>query len=173
MTLLQFLTTFQSAIVGLVGFIGVIVTLFVNARISRRRVDEARDHDRDTLVRALVAELKQCQNDAERIVNVLEGQDEWIVLRRIRVPIFESNLSKLGLIQTEKLDLILYAYREMQSLDGGLVGLAADVSRGDSFLVFGGDRRKNLRLLVGDLKAVLDDTVGGLQSETEGGGKRS
>ena len=37
--------TFQAAIVGLIGFAGVIITLVANARIARQQVREAQDHE--------------------------------------------------------------------------------------------------------------------------------
>ncbi len=55
---MELLAKFQTGIVGLIGFAGVILVLVVNAWIVRRQVRNQRDHESDTLARALLAELR-------------------------------------------------------------------------------------------------------------------
>ena len=56
--LLDFLKEFQTAIVGIIGFSGVIIAQFVNASLSRKQIDRNLEQKRTALKISLLAELR-------------------------------------------------------------------------------------------------------------------
>ncbi len=57
---------FQTAIVGVLGFAGVIIALIVNARLARRAREWVRDDERASIRAALVAEMKVIKGSLEQ-----------------------------------------------------------------------------------------------------------
>lgn len=108
MTWQLFLKEYQPAIVGVVGFTGIILTLFVNAYISRKRASEAIEHERRILMRSLRAELQSHRKWLESAMN--EDDAGYFLLPPIITPIYQANLSRLGLLPEDRIDHVIHGY---------------------------------------------------------------
>ena len=124
--MLDLLEKFQTGIVGLIGFAGVIVTLVVNARLSRRNLRETHDHDRDTLARGLLAELRSSRRSLDRNLQQLRCLDPVIhpglnMPAHNATPVFDSSIARLGLLPNECIDPVLNAYLCLKEFDRSMV----------------------------------------------------
>lgn len=120
---LSTLEKFQSAITGLVGFSGVIITLIVNARISRKRVEEARLHDKKILAEALKGELNTYLNSVQsNVKDIASNRDRGneLLFPRISTAIFDANITKLGHLPEGAMSSILDAFLSLKELDRSL-----------------------------------------------------
>ena len=112
---------FQTAIVGIVGFAGVIVTLYTNARIARTVRRAAIEHDRETLKASLIEELKILRHsfvtNAEGLPQMEARGGEHAVTSAVDMtPVFDSQISKIGLLTKNQLEKSLSAYLQIKQL---------------------------------------------------------
>jgi hypothetical protein len=122
------LREFQSGIVGIIGFGGVIITLWSNARIARNQREAAIDHERQTLRTALTEELKMLRDayahNAEycaRHVGKQGGSFDVPLLEM--TDLYESMRDKLGLLSPEQLAATLDAYLSHKQVGHNIISL--------------------------------------------------
>lgn len=120
----DFVENYQTLIVGILGFIGVMATLVLNALLARRAEQRRITHETGVLRTALIEEMK-VQRDA--LVHAVEGsnratdrsnvgkQDALTPLRRW-TDIFDNSLSKLGLLTPNEVAAVLDAYLPLKEL---------------------------------------------------------
>ncbi len=82
---------FQTLIAGILVLIGVVVTLWQNASVARKQRENQRDHERENLRVALLAELQ---------INRFVLIEKWNQLK----PNFETNPTMTALVQTDVMD---------------------------------------------------------------------
>lgn len=151
---LDLLLKFQTALVGLVGFAGVILTLVVNSRIARRQVQDQRRHDRLALQRALLAELESQRETITNNIADIEkraGEEyEGMYHPRLLVPIFDASIPRLGLVDDAGLPAILHGFQVIRGFNRRLSFIAEP--HGDTdFLV----PENRVKTLAGMLKTTL------------------
>ncbi|MHB8474744.1 MAG: hypothetical protein ACYDBZ_00460 [Steroidobacteraceae bacterium] len=108
-----FLTQYQTIIVGLLGFGGVILTLRTNARLNREQHTKQVEHERTALKAALSAELSIIRDTfrdrIEMIGSPAESQGMWVPVDTM-TDVYGRILDKIGLLSREQVDLVLRAY---------------------------------------------------------------
>jgi len=106
----------QTLVVGVVGFTGVIVTLLVNASIARsvRRNEQA--HERAVLRRTLLSEFRIRRDSLESNLGVIRegpklgsGQTHLFVPTDFGPPIMERALEKVGVLTLGEVETVLLA----------------------------------------------------------------
>jgi hypothetical protein len=112
---LRVLQQFQTAIVGIIGFTGVILTLWWNARLARNVRTEAIKHDRVTLRATLLEELKVLKSSYERAGTELgevdrdSGGGMSIPLDPLTA-VYDQMLTRLGLLSANEIEKVMDAY---------------------------------------------------------------
>ncbi|MGH6912114.1 MAG: hypothetical protein ACREH3_00210 [Geminicoccales bacterium] len=118
---IELLEKFQAGIVGVLGFAGVIITLVVNACITRRHARETRSHERETLARALLAELSSQRRSVKDNVEIFEkagrGKGELLVPAIAKAAVFNANVSHLGRLSAVQVGPVLEAYIVLEEFD--------------------------------------------------------
>lgn len=116
---------FQTAIVGVIGFAGVMMTIAATARNARVAREAAVEHERVSLRISLIEELRAIADALQR--NIADFQrppladHEYVVPTSKQTPIFDASLGKLGLLGQEELRKTLNAYLIVQSLRESLM----------------------------------------------------
>ena len=120
-SLLQFARDFQSLIVGVIGFGGVILTLNRNAANVRSQQKSQNAHDADVLRRALSAELAGVRNtlqfNIEAIDKVKDAAEGIFVPERPMVHIYTELLAKIGLLSQNEIGVVMEAYALIAQLN--------------------------------------------------------
>jgi hypothetical protein len=122
----EFLKSYQSLIVGIIGFGGVIATLVANASIARRNEAYRAAREREALRNALVEELKIIKNIfRERMENFAEDQRRAkqageLVPARFATDVFAKSIDRLGLLYPEEIRAVLGAYIPLAELGSRL-----------------------------------------------------
>jgi hypothetical protein len=123
--MIAFLKSYQTLVVGLLGFLGVMATLAFNAWLARKSERRKIEHEANVLRRALVEEMK-VQRDS--LINAAEGAkrgaDENAAGARNDVltpllrfaDIFEKSIDKLGLLTSDEVGAVLDAYLSIKEL---------------------------------------------------------
>jgi hypothetical protein len=116
---------FQTAIVGAVGFAGVIATLVTNARVARLAREATINHEREALRIALREELKVAHNGlvmGERNFQLADQPaGELLIPTQSMTAIFNELLDKLGLLGGDQLQQTLDAYLSLQQMNSTLL----------------------------------------------------
>jgi len=120
----KFFQTYQTLIVGCLGFVGVMVTLWWNGHLQRKQEERRERREASALRTALIEELKQ-QREALRFTadslaaaeaSTQDGtQGSLIPLERFDA-VFRSSLDRLGLLERRELSAALEAYLPLPRL---------------------------------------------------------
>ena len=138
MSTFEWIQQYQTMIIGFVGFAGVIITLFANARLARKAREEARRHERQTLRVALGEELtvlrdsyagnaKDCAKDREK--NPVPAPDGvFNVPTYSMTDVYDSSLGKIGILSSAEVQKVMHAYmthRQASYAIANLIGTTA------------------------------------------------
>jgi len=108
------LKDYQSGLVGLLGFTGVIVTLIVNAKLARRQHERKLADERAILRGALLAELTILRNVyQDRIEKVADrpGPGSGIIVPvHVISEVYNRLMDKLGLLTSDEAGKVISAY---------------------------------------------------------------
>ena len=111
--LYQLVQDFQTLLVGVIGFSGVIVTLRMNSRLSRKQHERSIKHDREVLKTALCAELELNRKSfSDKASTPEDDQKESDAFYPIgmNTNIYQTFIEKLGLLSTEEVSAVINAY---------------------------------------------------------------
>ena len=123
MTLWTWIQEHPNLTVGIIGFVGVIFTLWFNAWQAREQRRDERRLDRETLRAALIEELKI--NRAAMVSN-LESVDETLESQRYFVPTdlmddaYRVFTDRIGLLSQAEVSKVMYAYLSLRSYNAKL-----------------------------------------------------
>lgn len=133
---LWWLQQFQGTLVGLVGFAGVIITLFMNDLIARRQREASVVHERQTLRTALAEELQvlrsMYESNARACLIAQEKVPNPPPHAAFDVPIYEMTdvydrtTARLGILTSAELGKVMRAYMMHRQMRHRIVTLLAD-----------------------------------------------
>ena len=104
---------YQTFIVGLIGFFGVMYTISTNAKLSRNQHQREINHEKLATRTALIEELTiLCKNYNDRIEMLTPDNCEGSVLIPVNVPndAYLQLISKIGLLTPKEIKLVMAAY---------------------------------------------------------------
>lgn len=109
---------FATIAVGLLGFSGVCLTLWWNARLAREKSEDERAHERETLARGLAAELRLAREAVERAKQAgLPADDEKLLVPPLTTEIFDRSGDRLGLLPIGVVSPTLNAFLVIKEYD--------------------------------------------------------
>jgi hypothetical protein len=133
--LYQLAKDFQTIIVGLIGFSGVIFTLYTNARLSRKQHERNISHEKETLRAALHAELELARRAFSRIGTPINERNETdrveedsgaFFPERYSQSVYQSLISKIGLLPLSAIPKVIDAHSLIDELPTRLRLLSTD-----------------------------------------------
>jgi|GEM_PF-3518150 len=120
MDAIELFRQFQTLIVGVVGFTGVIITLAVNARLARKQHERQIQHDSRVLRIALRAELSAiAETYRDRIKSLSGPPGEWEGASLTLDPMtdfYKRMIDRVGLLSSTEIRLVRQAYALAQQL---------------------------------------------------------
>ncbi len=107
---------FQTLMVGFLGFSGVIITLYINAYLSRKQHEHNIDHEKKVLRAALSAELNSIKEIFTKLGNV--GEDRASLFSNNGYPfpdnysqiVYQSLIAKIGILSPSEISAVTKAY---------------------------------------------------------------
>lgn len=134
---------FQTAIVGVIGFLGVIMTLRSSSKLAREQSKREWEKERNVLKASLLAELRffertfsRERGDTERIAH------GTLYIPRMRRPISQSLIANLGLLKEEQIAPVLDALLTVDEMDRSLHLHANAVN--EKYFTISGDKHDSL-----------------------------
>lgn len=121
---LHFAERFQTAIVGIIGFAGVVLTIRMNAKAARMQQERQIESDRRALRRALCAELEYVRVCFQA---VCEGNTNWTSGKPASIcvpnlpptPIYTNAIGKIGLLSEREIAAVVKAYNVKRTMRCG------------------------------------------------------
>jgi hypothetical protein len=159
---------YQTFFVGLIGFGGVIVTLIWNSHSQRKLQERMRIHDKQVLIKSLLAELRAAQGVLEYEIALLKhDKDPDLIVRTYKdySVVYMSSLARLGLLHEALAEPVVLAHfllREMPDELQRALGKNCRLSYG--YLVEPGSRPAIKRILGRVQKGVME-AINALQQE--------
>ncbi len=117
---------FQTAIVGVLGFAGVIIALIVNARLARRAREGVRDDERASIRAALVAEMKIIKGSLEQAIETVkkgeeDGSGGLLVPTDPMSDAYDALIPRIGALPPEEVGKVMLAYLSIREMRKNLV----------------------------------------------------
>ena len=166
----ELLERFQTSIVGVLGFTGVILTMIVNAKTQRGLQSAQRQHEVRALRTALVVELKaNVQMYEVRISDLSQanGTHHALVPSKVTNNIYQSSLPDVGLLSAHEVESVLRAYLLLEEMPYRLRLLAGTNNVGgynDEFIRIDADKQDAARKIHEALLPRLREAVAALES---------
>ena len=117
--ILELLERFQTSLVGVLGFTGVILTMIVNAKTQRDLQSAQRQHEVRSLRTALLVELKtNAQMYDTRISDLsqADGTHHALIPSKVTNNIYQSSLPHVGLLSAHEVESVLRAYLLLEEM---------------------------------------------------------
>lgn len=138
MTLGTWVQEFQTLIVGIVGFAGVILTLCFNARQAREQRREERRHECQTLRAALIEELKinretlvSNMHNVRDTANGLPEGGGYFVPTDPMDDAYRAFTLRIGLLSQAEVSKVMYAYLSLRTYNAQLFLVGVPPHTGD------------------------------------------
>lgn len=104
---------FQTFLVGLLGFAGVIYTIRMNARLSRQQHEHELIHERTALRTALIAELgglRKTYEDRSRTLREEDSGQSALIPEYVSNQVYSQLLGRIGLLTADEIESVMDAY---------------------------------------------------------------
>lgn len=158
MTICSEIEKFQTLIVGLLGFVGVIGTLWINAKLARQQRRDELAHERDTLRTALIEELRINRHSLrENIASLKEpmpdGRGSVLVPTDPMDGAYRTFLARIGILSRSEVHKVMNAYLLLQTYYGSLFIISVPVQTSDCSVNVPAE---NVHLLIGMQERLIE-----------------
>jgi len=165
---MDWLNNYQTLIGVVVGFTGVILTLWYNAKTARDQRDEEREHERKALRVALIAELQINRNALEeKSRQIRENSSMGALVPTDRMDgAYQSFLPRIGLLSKGEVNKVMEAYLSLETYNAKLFVLGMPVDTTPRHVKV---TTSNLQTLAGiqeRLLGPLDEAIKALEEPT-------
>lgn len=170
--ILELLERFQTSLVGVLGFTGVIITMLANAKIQRNLQSAQRQHEVRSLRTALLVELKANVQMYETRISDLSktvGTHHALIPSKVTNNIYQSSLSDVGLLSAKEVEAVLRAYLLLEEMPYRLRLLVGTNNVGgynDEFISIDADRQDAAKKIHEALLPTLREAVAALEGNT-------
>ena len=117
--MLDLLAKYQTFVVGLLGFTGVIITMVVNAKTQRGLQSRQREHDAQSVRAALLVELKANAEMYESRIkdfSASDGGHDALIQSMVVNRIYQTLLPKIGMLSVKEVELVHRAYLLLEEM---------------------------------------------------------
>jgi len=135
--LLLLLERFQTSIVGLVGFVGVIITIAMTSWSSKKGHQREVAARRNALRSILAAEFRNYARALRKNLDLDKPTDTFISVGRIRRLLSDHLSADLGLLDLHEIDIVVNALITLDGMDTILANIASQ-TLDDRFILASG-----------------------------------
>ena len=169
-----FIRQFQTLVVGIVGFVGVVITLMVNAVLARRQQDRAIRHQTNTLRVALRAELEIIREAFLDRIEAIKEAETNTRTRSMLIPldtmtdVYTQLIDQIGLLSRKETAAVVRAYILIRQMPQRIELLskqhATEVEKARGFAEVDGDLFAAVKTMHENYLADIDGAITALTS---------
>jgi hypothetical protein len=172
-SLVEVFERFQTFLVGLLGFAGVICTIIMNERLKRQQHERELIQERTALRTALIAELSALRKTYEDRIHSLHEKDRG---QAALIPEYVSNqvycqlLDRIGLLTAEEIEPVMDAYILVTELPVRLrllAGDAGELSEYSGYIHISGEHAEVAAKIHDSFLAKINTAVASIQRKLE------
>lgn len=163
--IIAILEQFQTTIVGIVGFAGVVWTLRANSRNAREEHRRQLSTRRNALRRILAAELRNYLRALRANLETQRPKDEFISVGRINRLFSEQLTADLGLLELDEIDIVVNALISLDGMDHFLENISTQSS--DTRFLLSSESWGDFQMVVSTTADALDYAVQALEFSGE------
>lgn len=147
--MLDLFAKFQTIVVGLLGFTGVIITMVVNAKTQQGLQSRQREHDVKSVRVAILTELKANVEMYESRIKDFSDSDgsHYALIQSMVVnKIYQTLLPKIGILSVKEVEMVHFAYMLLEEMPYRLRLLVGANSVGElnnEFIRIDADKQKH------------------------------
>lgn len=117
---------YQTLVSGVVGFLGIILTLLFNGKMQREQRLEIRKAEKDAIIAAVCAELAVNKDVIQGVITSFQDKKDspgycHMVSKRILNDVYKTNLNKIGLLSTKQSRSIISVYLAIERINDDLL----------------------------------------------------
>jgi hypothetical protein len=174
---MTWLHTYQTLIVGGLGFAGVIVTLLVNARQTRKLRREERQHECQTLRVALLEELKINKkafvSNREDIQNKAPAPGGGYAMPLDPIDdAYREFIHRIGLLSQAEVGKVMNAYLTLRTYHTALLFMGTPLAPNSRHIRVPVEYSQGLAALLDGLIGPIDEAVGTMERARDAGSGR-
>lgn len=163
-TILDFIERFQTLLVGIVGFVGVIWTLRANVRHSHKKYQRQTNTRRMTLRRILAAEFRSYTRALKANLETTDPEGHLSVGKIHRL--FSEDLAvELGLLELGEVDVVVNALISLEGMDQYLGYISAGQT--DKRYLVPVSAMEDFRMITSTTSDALDHAITALELSGE------
>jgi hypothetical protein len=159
--ILTLLELFQTSIVGIIGFAGVIITLIVNSRNSRKEHQRQVATRRAALRSILAAELRNYARALRKNLEQEKPTEAFISVGRIRRLLSDHLSADLGLLEVDEIDIVVNALISLDGMEHFLSNISSQMT--DNRFLLPHEKWEDLRTVCSTTVDALDYAVRALE----------
>ena len=107
---LKLLSEFQTLVVGIIGFAGIIITIYKTSKINRDQRKREILHEQNSIRNALITELESIRVTFEDRSESEENGQDWLIPKNVSTVIYEVLLPRIGLLSGIEIKRAMKAY---------------------------------------------------------------
>jgi hypothetical protein len=164
--ILTYLERFQTSIVGIIGFAGVILTLIASSLSSRREHQRQVETRRTALRRILAAELRNYARALRKNLEQEKPAEAFISVGRIRRLLSDHLTADLGLLEVHEIDIVVNALISLNGMEHFLSNISSKMT--DDRFLLPHEKWEDLRIVCSTTADALDYAVQALEFSIKG-----
>ncbi|ENS5608791.1 hypothetical protein ACE1RU_003731 [Vibrio mimicus] len=132
---------YQTLVAGLVGFLGVIISILANGYLARKQERAQRFHEKDTILAALRAELKvnlatiKMRSEQLSIPSPSHRNQGYLPILVFN-DVYKSSLHKIGVLEDKQAEQVIKMYLLLEELPTKMQLLSGTELVSSSFVLF-------------------------------------
>jgi len=164
--ILTLLERFQTSIVGIIGFAGVILTLMASSLSSKREHQRQVATRRTALRRILAAELRNYARALRKNLEREKPTEESISVGRIPRLLSDHLSADLGLLEVHEIDIVVNALVSLHGMEHLLSNISSNMT--DNRFLLPPGKWEDLRIVCSTTADALDYAVQALEFSIKG-----
>jgi len=153
---------FQSGLVGILGFIGVIITLWWNAHSAEQNRVHELDQARQTLQSALHQELQSIREELTNIKQHANDRSLQSFQFTLEQPyVYRTLVKDIGILQPETARTVIRVYRDLYLTMNTIRGMARNQDR--AVATMEAKQFQNVASAVADVQDEMDEAIKALE----------
>jgi hypothetical protein len=154
---------FQTLIVGIIGFSGVMATLLFNASQARRQREEERKHESRALRTALIEELGIIRESVAKNLEDIDASRDGYVPTDPMDDAYRAFTHRIGALSEKEVRCVLYAYLTLRTYNSKLFLIGNPVGTGDRHVMVPAKNSSILSGMYKNLLPPLDEAINAMK----------